>query len=107
VRDVTADAGPTSTTFRLDLARPDAVPPAECPRAEVLGVVVDAFEELVEVAGAPFAPWPPADVGARADLPLPEGVMGVAAPVPEPVPVAEPPEEPPEGDTPVGGGVIG
>jgi hypothetical protein len=61
--------------------------------------VVDAFEELVEVAGAPFAPWPPADVGASADLPLPGGVVGVDAPVPEP--------EPPAGETPTGGGVIG
>jgi hypothetical protein len=54
--DVRADAGPTSTIFRLDLARPDAVPPDESPRAEVLGVVVDTFKELVEVAGAAFAP---------------------------------------------------
>jgi hypothetical protein len=98
-RDVTADAGPTSTIFRLDLARPDGVPPGECPRAEEPGIVVDAFEELVEVAGAPFAPWPPADVGASADLPLPGGVVGVDAPVPEP--------EPPAGETPTGGGVIG
>jgi hypothetical protein len=95
-RDVTADVGPTSTIFRLDLARADGVPPNECPRAEELGVVVDTFEELVEVAGAAFAPWPPADVGARADLPLPGGVVGVVALVPEP----------PEADTPVGGVVI-
>jgi hypothetical protein len=49
-RGVRADAGPTSTIFRLDLARADAVPPDECPRVEVLGVVVETFEELVEVA---------------------------------------------------------
>jgi hypothetical protein len=102
-RDVTADVGPTSTVFRLDLERPDGVPPDECPRAEELGVVVDPFEELVEVPGAAFAPRPPAAVGARADLSLPGGVVGVVAPVPE-LPAVP---EPPEGDTPIGGGVLG
>src|SRR5450631_2076568 len=100
-RDVAADAGPTSTIFRLDLARPDGVPPGECPRAEGPGVVVDAFEELVEVAGAALAPCPPAEVGARADLPLLGAVGGVVAPPPPPLP------EPPEADAPGGGGVIG
>jgi hypothetical protein len=98
--DETADTGPTSTIFRLDPARPDGVAPDECPRAEVLGVVADTFEELVEVAGVPFAPWPPADVVARADLPLP-GVVGVVALLPDPPPV------PLEGETPAGGVVIG
>ena len=73
----------------------------------MLGVVVDTFEELVELAGAPFAPWPPPDVGARADLALPGGVVGVVAPPPDPDPPPPPPPEPLEAETPVGGVEIG